>query len=134
MIDALPPNYELILNYSLIELIDINRNLPQSPITRSNIFLLQSISEYIHRIINELTEKIDKNTNENLAKTKDYFSRMLIERSESLEEGMQRVLFWSSLFWQTGHLLIGLGRLDKIFSTLEMPSDDRELELSLIHI
>ena len=54
---------------------------------------------------------------------------MLIERSESLEEGMQRVLFWSSLFWQTGHLLIGLGRLDKIFSTLEMPSDDRELEL-----
>lgn len=129
MIDALPPNYELILNYSLIELIDINRNLPQSPITRSNIFLLQSISEYIHRIINELTEKIDKNTNENLAKTKDYFSRMLIERSESLEEGMQRVLFWSSLFWQTGHLLIGLGRLDKIFSTLEMPSDDRELEL-----
>lgn len=129
IIDALSPDYELILNRSLGELMDMNGKMLQSPVTKSNHLILEDISRYIHRIIIELTKTIEREEKENLIKSRNYFSRMLTEKAESLEEGMQRVLFWSSLFWQTGHLLMGLGRLDKIFDTLTRPADDEGLEL-----
>ena len=129
IIDALPPNYELILSHSLGELMDMNGKMPQNPVTKSNHLVLENISQYIRRVITVLTKSIDGEEKENLIKSREYFSRMLTEKAESLEEGMQRVLFWSSLFWQTGHLLMGLGRLDKIFDTLTRPEDGRELEL-----
>ena len=32
----------------------------------------------------------------------------------SFDEALQRILFYNQLLWQTGHKLMGLGRLDKV--------------------
>ena len=46
------------------------------------------------------------------------FEAMKTDKANSLFDALQRILFWCSLFWQTGHQLVGLGRLDKLFDTL----------------
>lgn len=43
-----------------------------------------------------------------------YFTTMLNERPQSLDEGLQKILFFDALFWQMGHFHIGLGRMDLI--------------------
>ena len=48
--------------------------------------------------------------------THRHFQKMLTERAETLEEALQRILFWSSIFWQCNQRLIGIGRLDKLLN------------------
>lgn len=43
-----------------------------------------------------------------------YFPATLYRAPESLDEAVQKLLFYNALFWQAGHRHIGLGRLDKI--------------------
>ena len=45
----------------------------------------------------------------------------------TLQEALQLILFWNSLLWQTGHKLVGLGRLDKVLEQYEMPDNAEEL-------
>lgn len=53
--------------------------------------------------------------------------RITLKRPENLKEALQAILFWHSLLWQTGHRLVGLGRLDKVLSSYEIPVNGREL-------
>lgn len=39
---------------------------------------------------------------------------MLYHDAESLDEAIQKILFYNALFWQAGHYHVGLGRLDKV--------------------
>lgn len=125
--DALPPNYNNIICHSIIDLIKMNEQ-KKSPIAQQNIDLLTVILNYLDRIISEIDKKIEENSQakDNLLKSRTYFERMKLYPADTLEEGMQRVLFWSSLFWQTRHTLVGLGRLDKVFEKLKLP--DKEVE------
>lgn len=67
-------------------------------------------------------EQFAKSIEENLAKSSatrcrqlnTYFSHMLYRVPESLDEALQKLLFYNALFWQANHWHIGLGRLDKI--------------------
>ena len=43
-----------------------------------------------------------------------YFESMLYRKPQSLDEALQKILFYDALFWQMGHLHIGIGRLDYI--------------------
>ena len=46
------------------------------------------------------------------------FENLLEKPAEHFAEGLQRILFFSQLLWQTRHGLVGLGRLDKILGDL----------------
>ena len=41
-------------------------------------------------------------------------------KCSSLEDALQRILFWSSLFWQSQHTLVGIGRLDKVLARYKL--------------
>ena len=53
--------------------------------------------------------------------------RVSLERPTNLKSALQAILFWNSLLWQTGHTLVGLGRLDKVLETYEVPDDAESL-------
>ncbi|MCI9593173.1 MAG: hypothetical protein HFG51_03345 [Lachnospiraceae bacterium] len=53
--------------------------------------------------------------------------RITIKKPSNLEEALQLILFWHSLLWQTGHRLVGLGRLDKVLSAYELPQNGKKL-------
>lgn len=130
--DNVAPNYEVILNCSVEDLLKIYSSDHDHYSTEIRI-LLKGIKEYIFNIINEINNSIASCENENsckqLIKTEEYFQNMLNTKAKSLEEGFQRILFWSSLFWQSQHRLMGFGRLDKILSDLERPSDHDTLNI-----
>lgn len=46
------------------------------------------------------------------------FQNMFSKTAEHFDEGLQRILFFNQVIWQTRHRLNGLGRLDKILSDL----------------
>lgn len=46
------------------------------------------------------------------------FSNILEEKALHFEEGLQRILFFNQIMWQTRHRLNGLGRLDLILGDL----------------
>lgn len=115
--DNIPPNYGLILEYSIDELININRNY-FTDLGDDIVELLQAVRGYIERILVTIADEIKKSDKEentcNLKKTSVYFSNMLTKKCSSLEEALQRILFWSTIFWQSQHRLVGIGRLDKL--------------------
>lgn len=127
--DALPPNFEKIIKYSIQDLIMDNDD-KENKINTQNLELLKSVSIYIDRIIECLEVEIQKNREKviYLENTKRCFECMKEYPAQTLEEGLQRILFWSSLFWQTGHTLVGLGRLDKILDGLKLPETKEENE------
>ena len=43
---------------------------------------------------------------------------MIVSKITTVEDALQRILFWSSLFWRSQHLLVGIGRLDKLLEGL----------------
>lgn len=53
--------------------------------------------------------------------------RVTLNRPHDLREALQSILFWNSLLWQTGHQLVGLGRLDKVLEPYEVPENGRQL-------
>ena len=123
--DALPPNYDFVLENSIEDLIEENKNY-KNFVQKNNYFLLTLVKKYVVKIIENLTN----GNSSNLIKTKTYFERMLTSKTESLEEAFQRILFWTSLFWQTEHSHVGLGRLDKILEPyIQNLSDNEIIEL-----
>lgn len=53
--------------------------------------------------------------------------RISLRRPENLKEALQSILFWHSLLWQTGHRLVGLGRLDKVLASYPVCDNSRDL-------
>lgn len=59
-------------------------------------------------------------------------SRVKLEKPKNLKEALQSILFWNSLLWQTGHTLVGLGRLDKVLDKYEVEYDSEMLIMSFL--
>lgn len=131
--DALPPDYQLIIDFSIDDLIEKNRAC-KNQVMKNNLMLLQMVLDYLDRILCEFDNVIRENKkySENLKKSKEYFERMKYCAARTLEEGLQRILFWSSLFWQTRHTLIGLGRLDKVLGKLQIPESEEEVHYLIV--
>lgn len=53
--------------------------------------------------------------------------RINLSKPTNLKEALQSILFWNSLLWQTGHSLVGLGRLDKVLGKYELDNDSENL-------
>lgn len=113
VVGNMSPDYSLILDNSIEDLIDQEKSIGTG-ISKKNVFLLSSIKRYIERVIGQF----DCFTlNDNVLRKKIAFQHMINGKTENLFEALQRILFWSSLFWQSDHKLIGLGRLDKIIDS-----------------
>lgn len=118
VIGNMPPDYRKIIDYSLLELMEDGS---EGQIDKANCILIKSIIIYIDRILAELN--LQPQTKQ-IRKAIDSFSGMKTRKANSLEDALQRILFWSSLFWQTGHRLVGLGRLDKVLERFALPGDN----------
>ena len=99
--DNTTPNYELILDNSINDLICISSKYKNN-VSREVQALLNGILSYIDRIVEKIEEVIsvlnDPICIDRLRKTKTYFLRMKENKCSSLEEALQRILFWSSIF------------------------------------
>lgn len=108
----MPPNFGLITNNSLCDIQNMVNNYPDINGLKSvEDSFLCTIKKYLKRIINEIETCQESDY---LLQTKKYYENMERNSASSLREALQRILFWDSIFWQTGHNLIGLGRLDVI--------------------
>lgn len=112
MVDNIPPNYEIILENSLKDLKSTSAAI-DNEVGKHNVWILGLVEDYIERIIHEMESMIETE-DPFLENTWQYFKRMKNYKAECLEEALQRIIFWSSIFWQTNHRLVGLGRLDKL--------------------
>ena len=77
-----------------------------------------------------INKKLGNNSIENAIK--DYVKkindpRISLEKPTDLKSALQSILFWNSLLWQTGHTLVGLGRLDKILGEYKVPKNAEKL-------
>lgn len=119
VIGNMPPDYKLVINHSLNELLDINGT--DNKITRQNHKVLQAIKSYVIKIENVLSKNNDNDARIAL------LDSMIFEKASSIEDALQRILLWSSVFWQTGHKLVGIGRLDKLLNDIEDDKSDDEI-------
>ena len=108
LIGNMPPNYQKIIEYSLNDLI-------KKETDNNTKDLLNAILKYVDRIIKELKKYPDNYSKQSIK----YFESMKNHKATNLEDALQRILFWSSLFWQSGHKLVGLGRLDLLLNEYE---------------
>lgn len=120
-IGNIPPDYTLILEHSIDELIQSNLK-NDNLVSKQNYKLLIEIRNYIEKIISEMN-KYSEYSND-FQMTLKSFESMKTDKANNLFDALQRILFWSSLFWQTGHKLVGLGRLDKLLERFKEESDE----------
>lgn len=53
--------------------------------------------------------------------------RVTLEMPHDLKSALQSILLWNALLWQTGHNLVGLGRLDKVLAKYPLPENAEDL-------
>ena len=99
-------DYCLCVDYSLRQLADISSNEEMKSLFEG---LIKSI------------ETICLNKND---KYYSFIRNFIDNKAECLEEALQRILFVNQIAWQTGHRLVGLGRLDKCLERFELDAND----------
>ena len=90
-------------------------------IAMQNIKTIQIIEEFIDKCCREL--QLDNNNQ----KIINCLQSMKTRPAGNLFDALQRILFIQMLLWQTGHYLMGLGRLDVILN--RFPVDEKSEEL-----
>ena len=114
IIDNTTIDYSKVLNTSIEKLKKEYKQLQESEYKNNEIETLNAIEELINREISA----IEKSKKENKEQIINYFERMKSVEVQSFEEALQRILFYHQMLWQTGHVLSGLGRLDKILNDI----------------
>lgn len=74
----------------------------------------QSVISSIKKLVERLSQQLSKSNTPRAKKLCSFFSEMFYRSPNSLDEALQKILFYDALFWQMGHHHIGLGRLDFI--------------------
>lgn len=70
----------------------------------------------IEHLAKRIESQLSGKKTERIGQLVSYFPAMLYRSPQSLDEAIQKLLFYDALFWQVGHRHIGLGRLDKILN------------------
>ena len=118
VIENMPINYSEIIQHSLFELLRKSSSANNN-IGKNNCIILRAMVEYIDRAIQTDPDAIP------LKKIKE-------SKASTLEEALQRILFVNQFFWQTGHKLIGLGRLDKVLDAFPESYDEELLIVNFL--
>lgn len=129
----MPIDYSIVVDNSLNDLLDRISHCPNTYGLRSDEekFIL-SIEMYMDRIIEEIVKINDfSDKSDDLSNLVKCFQDMKNKPAETLRDALQRILFWNSIFWQTGHKLVGLGRLDLVLDRFndEALENPKEAEL-----
>lgn len=103
---SITPDYGVIIKSNLKR---IGQDLPTScefsEIIRSTILSVEKKAEMI---------ALGKYTDKRHQQMANLFPGILYRDCETLDEALQKILFYNALFWQAGHFHNGLGRLDMI--------------------
>lgn len=106
---------------------DFFYSIDTSVIVKTNDFIIDNMPIDYQYIINK---RLGNGNVENAIK--DYVKRInddrvSLQEPRDLKSALQAILLWNSLLWQTGHTLVGLGRLDKILGVYDIPENAEEL-------
>lgn len=75
---------------------------------KENDCIIDAMIMYVNRIIEKVKLSKLKNKDAILGRLRNFIS----SEARSLEDGLQRVCIINQILWQTGHYLVGLGRMD----------------------
>jgi pyruvate-formate lyase len=128
--DNMSVDYSIILNNSINSLIK-KYEYKNNSIGQEYYKLLKGINLYLDRIINKIEIEL-KNSKKNefyLSRSLELFKNMKDKKAETVEDVFQRIIFWSSIFWQSQHRLMGLGRMDKLLDNINFEGSDEELKV-----
>lgn len=127
--DNMSVDYSIILSNSINNLIK-KYECKNNSIGQEYCKLLKGINLYLDRIINkiEIELKYSKKNEFYLCKSLELFRNMKDKKAETVEDVFQRIIFWSSIFWQSQHRLMGLGRMDKLLNNIEFKGSNEELK------
>lgn len=125
VIDNMPLNYSLLIEGDLSDL-KMKSILAANDIGNKNKAVIEILEKYIRRICREIkkTKNISKEDKKYFV---ECFLGMLHREAKDLKEALQRILFVNQIFWQTGHRLIGLGRLDKTLDRFKVDDESYKL-------
>lgn len=126
VIGNIPIDYKKVVGFSLDELrsMKCNDSVPEIMRRQNNDLL-----DLVEHVICDIIYKMKVSNNPNSKKIISWFERMKTERAKTLEEALQRILFWNQLMWQTKHTLNGLGRLDQILIDVCEKSNHTDFEI-----
>lgn len=105
-------DYSLILNFSLEDLKLKYKNEDEFSINQLEVI------EAIKILINRTIDKLNSSKREDKYEYIEYYENIKTKPAKTFKEGLQRILFFNQIMWQTGHPLNGLGRLDLILDEL----------------
>lgn len=131
LISNTSPDYSVIIHNSIETLKNENYPFHDNQVKESNFQLLCSVEIYIDRVIEKFDEMVGncpKDYVESFTKCREFYKRMKNKSAETTLEALQRIAFWSDMFWQTGHNLMGFGRLDYILK--DIPNDESIEEIT----
>lgn len=110
MITSVTVDYKTVLESSLENLCKALQGEPGTPFAKRELEMISLIRELKDRIVGMLATRTDDRARRII----DYLGVMLDRKPESLDEAIQKLLFYNALFWQSGHWQCGLGRLDMV--------------------
>lgn len=114
-------NYETFIGTSLEDLDAIFDNTAsltdEQKIYCSNA---KKTIDAMHIYITRAVQAIKSSSIINKEKQAAYLNNIKTQKATSFEEAIQRILLLNQFTWQTGHRLVGLGRLDKILDKYYM--------------
>lgn len=110
MITSVTVDYATVLASNLLDLANRLRELGNQSFASRENGVIHEIVRLKDRIISEI-----RNRNDERGETiKKFLTIMLDREPQSLDEAIQKLLFYNALFWQAGHWQNGLGRLDMV--------------------
>lgn len=110
MITSVTVDYKTVLESSLAHLCKALQGEKGTPFTKRELEMIGLIRKLRDRIVGML----DTRTDERARRIIDYLNAMLDRKPKSMDEAIQKLLFYNALFWQAGHWQCGLGRLDMV--------------------
>ena len=116
--DNCPPDYELFVNNSLNDLLFSGDNLGE--FEKNSNLVIKGIILFVKRSI----KAISRSNHHNKKNIVKWLTDFIDKPASHLEEALQRIIIVNQLFWQTGHKLVGYGRLDLICDNVLKNDDD----------
>ena len=110
LICSITVDFEIVLKSNFKELQEKIKCCKNKKFRTTELDMIEAITSFTKRI----TKKLKNNSGERTQKLHSYFEHMLFSNPLSMDEAIQKILFFDALFWQAYHWHIGLGRLDKI--------------------
>lgn len=120
IIGNIPVDCSALVDGSLADM-RVEAGKHNNKIAEQNIRTIEIIEACIDRSCREL--QLDKNNEQIISCLQSMKNRP----AENLFEALQRILFIQMLLWQTGHYLMGLGRLDMILDRFSIDEKSEEL-------